>query len=118
MVPWLGGLGRWFGRIWLPLSWGGKLREVVIDLTRVSSRDDFQREMSRHFSIAADHTYLWRSIYEALSRPAGPLRLRLLGWEGFKDRMPRYAKRLERMLVFHQKWGRLGGVQLITIEYG
>ncbi|OYV89056.1 MAG: hypothetical protein B7Z73_07290 [Planctomycetia bacterium 21-64-5] len=74
-----------------------RAREVVIDLRWVSTREDFQRELSRHIPMAADHRDIWPSLhnYFAVGR-GGPLRLRLLGWSRFEQKMPRYARRLRR----------------------
>jgi hypothetical protein len=119
MVSRLIRIARGIRRLWLPLPWGGEPREFLIDLRGVSSRDDFQRELTRHFPIAADHLELWGSLYRALyMEQAGPYRLRFLGWVGFEKRMPRYAKRLRRLLLDHQRlWFDVGGVQLLTVEF-
>jgi len=93
--------------------WATGQREIVIDLRGVSSRDAFQRELARHFPIAADHSALWSSFYAALlSELTNPQprfhlwhdlnsrlpRLRFVGWEEFERRMPRYARRITRFL--------------------
>jgi hypothetical protein len=72
----------------------------------VTSRDSFQREMGQHFSIDPDHSNLWFSLHNAVSK-AVPCRLRFEGWTGFEELMPRYDKRLKHLLVHHQKvWGK------------
>jgi len=120
-MVWARKLARWIRRIWLPLPYSGEPQETTIDLRRVSSRDEFQRELTKHFPIDADHRELWNSLYQAiLTNQTGPRTLRFLGWAGFESRMPRYARRLKRLLVDHQKlWGtRIGGVQLLTVKWG
>lgn len=44
----------------------------------------------------------------------GPLRLRFLGWDGFQTRMPRYARRLRRLLTDYQ---RVHGLERLAVEY-
>jgi hypothetical protein len=75
-------------------------REIIIDLRAVFSRDSFQRELARHFPIAADHSELWSSFSKCLAEglPGRLPPLRLLGWDDFKRRMPRYARRIKRIL--------------------
>lgn len=112
-------IARRIRRIWLPVPWGGEPEEITIDFRQVSSRDEFQRELSKHFPIAADHRELGSSLYQALTKQNGPRTLRFLGWSDFEHRMPRYARRLKRLLADLQKaWGtRIGGVQLLTIKW-
>ena len=120
-MVWARKLARWIRRIWLPVPYSGEPQETTIDLRRVSSRDEFQRELTKHFPIAADHRELWSSLYQALlTNQTGPRTLRFLGWAGSERRMPRYARRLKRLLVDHQKlWGtRIGGVHLLTVKWG
>jgi hypothetical protein len=84
-----------------------------IDLRGVATRDDFQRELARHFPLGPDHRDLWPSLYEAIMYQTGPLHLRFLGWAEFQARMPRYARRLRRLLTDYQ---RLRGTERLTIE--
>lgn len=74
------------------------MREVVVDLTGVASRDQFHRELARHFPLAADHAELWQSIWAAFAYRREPWRVRFVGWAGFAARMPRYARRLQQLI--------------------
>jgi len=92
----------------------------VIDLRGVSSREQFHREMARHFSVAVDHRDLWASLYqEVLIVPGGPRVLHFIGWADFEGRMPRYARRLKRLLIDHyQVWGDpIAGVRLLVVRF-
>ena len=74
-MVWARKLARWIRRIWLPVPYSGEPQETTIDLRRVSSRDEFQRELTKHFPIAADHRELWSSLYQAiLTNQTGPVR--------------------------------------------
>lgn len=75
-------------------------RVVTIDLGSISSRDDFQRELGRHFSIPPDHAHLWLSLTMALfeASQSGPLHLRLVRFAELEQRMPRYARHLHRLV--------------------
>jgi hypothetical protein len=118
-MKWLAQFARLIRRIWPPLPWRGEPKEIIIDLRLVSSRDEFQREMSKHFPIPADHSELWAALYDAiLMYKAGPRTVRFLGWAGFEQRMPRYARRLKGLLLGHyQAWGTKIGRKLLTVEW-
>lgn len=94
---------RQIHRIRLPRLSGQEATDLVIDLRGVSTRDDFQRELTRHFPIADDHRGLWDSLWVAINAPVGPIRLRFLGWSEFEGQMPRYARRLRRTIEVRQR---------------
>jgi hypothetical protein len=102
---------RWLRDI--ALRWTGDPRSYVIDLRGVATRDDFQRELARHFPLGPDHRDLWPSLYKAIMYQTGPLSLRFIGWEEFQARMPRYARRVRRLLTDYQ---RLHGPERLAIE--
>src|SRR4051794_19152908 len=96
------------------MRWTGEPLSYVIDLRGVATRDEFQRELSRHLALAPDHRDLWPSLYAAIMYQTGPLRLRFLGWGEFQARMPRYARRLRRLLIDHQ---RVHGPERLAVEW-
>jgi RNAse (barnase) inhibitor barstar len=111
-------IARRIRRIWLPLPYGDEPQEITIDLRGVSSRDEFQQKLSKHFSIDWDHSERGDSFYHALTNLNGPRTLHFLGWTDFEHRMPRYARSLKRLLLHAQEvWGTVGGVQLLTIKW-
>lgn len=75
--------------------------------------------MTRDFPISADHGELWGALYQAiLMDKSGPLTLRFLGWEGFEQRMPRYARRLKRLLLhYYQIWPESVAFSLLTLYW-
>ncbi len=48
-------------------QWTGIPREFRIDLRSIATRDEFQRELSRHFPMKEDHRHIWESLYTAIS---------------------------------------------------
>jgi hypothetical protein len=86
------------------MQWTGEPREFLIDLRGIAARDQFHGELARHFNIPADHRELWGALINAIAYQTGPyrLRLRLLGWAEFEERMPRYARRLRRLIEGYQ----------------
>jgi hypothetical protein len=64
---------RGIAEIAVELDWSSTLRQSAvernqfeIDVSQVRTRDEFQREMARHFRIESDHAKLWPSISHAL----------------------------------------------------
>lgn len=94
------------------------VRELIFDLRLVSSRDDFQREMARHFDMPSDHVLIWSAISKGLDSVCqGRVLLRILGWEGFRLRMPKFAFRLMHFIrVRHRIQELLDRFQL-EVEY-
>ena len=88
------------------------VREIVVDLGEVTSRELFQREVGRHFSIAADHDALWSSLLSALANRREPAKVRFAGWAEFQTRMPNYARRLRRLTSQVERMPDRGGVAL------
>ncbi|MFO0955947.1 MAG: hypothetical protein U0800_00605 [Isosphaeraceae bacterium] len=84
------------------MRWTGEPREFLIDLAGVATREQFQREMARHFDVPDDHRELWGSLARAILYQTGPYRIRFGGWPGFEQQMPRYARRLRRLIEGHQ----------------
>ncbi len=95
-------------------SWSEVPREFVIDLSRVCSRDDFMRALSPHFPVGPDHRNIWGPIYQTIGLQSCPFRIRFIGWEGFAQRLPRYARRLRGHLSAYQ---RRHGEERLFIEY-
>jgi len=93
-------------------------RELVIDLREVSSREDFQRELTRHFDLPADHVLMWDALSQKLTTLCkSPVRLKFVGWAGFRRRMPKYANHLTHFIrVRHRLQELLGGCRL-EVEY-
>jgi|SRR5579884_872722 len=120
---WLGPLfklGRRIRRLILPLPYGGEPVELVIDLRGVSTQDTFRCELGRHFGISPDEQFFWHYLSHAIVSPSGPRYLRFLGWDEFERRMPRYARRLKRILSDHFRlWGtqKVWGVKLLAVEF-
>jgi hypothetical protein len=74
-----------------------------IDLSHVRTRDDFQREMGRHFKMEADHNKIWDCISLWLLYQPTACTLRFRGWVQFEQHMPQYARRLRRKIKDFQK---------------
>ena len=96
------------------MRWTGEPREFLIDLRGIATRDRFQAELSRHFAIPADHRELWSALFDAVLYQTGPYRFQFLGWPEFERRMPRYARRLRRLLLDHQA---LHGEERLAVDY-
>ena len=84
-------------------KWSDVPRHFEIDLSAVRSRDDFVRAMAPHFPVGPDHRNLWGPIYRTIGLQSCPIHIRFLGWSGFAERMPRYARRLRGYLMSYQK---------------
>jgi hypothetical protein len=95
-------------------SWSEVPRDFVIDLSAVRSRDDFMHAMASHFPVGPDHDNLWGPIFRTIGYQACPFRLRFIGWDGFAQRMPRYARRLRRYLAEYQ---RRHGEERLHVDY-
>jgi RNAse (barnase) inhibitor barstar len=93
-------------------------QEFVIDLREVSSQDSFQRELTRHFDLPADHVLMWNALSQKLTTLCkSPVRLKFVGWADFRRRMPKYADRLVHFIdVRHRMQELLGGFRL-EVEY-
>jgi hypothetical protein len=105
-------------RLWPHLdnlpSWSDQPREFFIDLSAVRSRDDFMRALSPHFPIGPDHNNIWAPIYRTIVYQACPFLFRFTGWDGFAQRMPRYARRLRHYLANYQ---RRHGEERLHVDY-
>jgi hypothetical protein len=95
-------------------SWSDVPREFEIDLSGVRSRDDFMRALKPHFPVGPDHLNIWGPIYRAIGMQTCPIRIRFLGWNGFADRMPRYAGRLRSYLTDYE---RRHGRERLAVDY-
>lgn len=84
------------------------------DMSRVRTREDFQRELGRHFKMEADHTRVWPCISQGLLYLPTACTFRFRGWPEFERQMPGYARRLRRMI---QSFQRQMGEETYTIEY-
>lgn len=92
-----------------PSLWSDTPREVVIDLSSVRTFDDFVRSMKVGFPLEEDPLEIWGAIQGGLSWQTSPLQIRFDGWSQFEKLMPRYARKLKRLLRDHR--GR------VTVEY-
>ena len=88
------------------------MREIIVDLRAVTSRESFQQELGRHFAVSADHDVLWESLVSALANRREPARVRFSGWAAFEERMPNYARRLRRVTSQVERMPDRGGVAL------
>ena len=86
-----------------------------IDVSQVRTRDDFRREMARHFQMDVDHAKIWHSISQGLLRMPTACTLRFSGWDEFERHMPHYARRLRQTILSFQ---RVMSEETYTIEYG
>ena len=84
------------------------------DVSRVRTRDDFQREMSKHFRMDSDHSKIWSSITHGLLYLPTACTFRFRGWTEFERHMPAYAGRLRRIIQSFQKQM---SEETYTIEY-
>ena len=84
------------------------------DVSHVRTRDDFQREMCKHFKMDADHSKIWHSISHGLLYLPTACTFRFRGWAEFEIHMPGYATRLRRMIESFQKQM---SEETYTIEY-
>jgi len=69
-----------------------------VDLSRVVSADDFARAIGEAFDVETHASSIWRSLATAIHYRVSPLHVTFAGWQGFEQRMPRYARRLNRIL--------------------
>ncbi len=84
------------------------------DVSQVRTREDFQREMGRHFKLDADHAKIWHSISHGLLYLPTACTFRFRGWAEFERHMPAYARRLRHMIQSFQK---VTSEETYTIEY-
>ncbi len=96
-------------------KWSDVPRSFEIDLSAVRSRDQFMKAMAPHFPVGPDHRNLWRPIYSTIGMQSCPIRIRFLGWSGFAERMPRYARRLRGYLMSYQK---RHGAERLYLDFG
>jgi hypothetical protein len=84
------------------------------DVSQVRTREDFQREMARHFKMDADHAKIWHCISQGLLYLPTATTFRFRGWAEFERHMPHYARRLRQMI---QSFQRVMSEETYTIEY-
>ena len=83
-------------------QWTGDSREFEIDLSGVATREAFETEILRHFRFIGVGRDPWAALVTGIIEQDGPYRLRFVGWPGFAQRMPRYARRLRRIIETYQ----------------
>jgi hypothetical protein len=78
-------------------------RHVEIDLSLVTSRDEFVATLERHFSCGRDADKIWQALHLALR--SRPFEVQFHGWKPFAKRMPRYARRIRNYVETQQRYG-------------
>jgi hypothetical protein len=78
-------------------------KHIEIDMTKIADRTAFQEVMTRHFQLADGTTEFWQRLWYAFIPLPRACIITLRGWDGFEQRMPRYARRLRRMFTDYQE---------------
>jgi hypothetical protein len=72
-------------------------------MTNIADKAAFQDTLSRHFQLPDDATEFWQRLWYAFIPLPRACIITLRGWAEFEQRMPRYARRLRRMLTDYQE---------------
>jgi hypothetical protein len=92
--------------------WSDEPKKITIDLGGVTTPEQLRAILARHF-----HT--WPDVREmsctfSLANQECPYHLALLHWAEFQSRMPRYARRVKRVLDRYSRWH----PHALVIQYG
>ena len=84
--------------------WSDEPRRFTIDLAGASTPERLRAALAEHFELPAEWPNVWLRISDNISQQECPYHIQFVNWDGFQRAMPRYAKRLKRLLDEYARW--------------
>jgi hypothetical protein len=84
--------------------WSDEPRRFTIDLDGAGTPDRLRAALAEHFELPAEWPDVWLRIAQIISGQERPYHIQFVNWEAFQRAMPRYARRLKRLLDEYVRW--------------
>ena len=84
--------------------WSDEPRQFTIDLAGASTPERLRAAWAEHFELPEEWPQVWLRISQSIAEQECPYHIQFVNWDAFQRAMPRYAKRLKRLLNEYARW--------------